>query len=426
MKTVSSFVSDADRADSARIAYKTAADIVGKAVMLAIVVAAARRLPRETFGALTLAVSVGWMAGVASDMGLPLSLARTVAREPRSLGPALATVLRLRLALATAAMAVVTLAAWLLAPEGGRMAFVLIAGSQIAAATFETLGHALRGLGRAELETHVHLAQRIAMGVLALVVLARAPSLLLLGVALIAPPALAVPALLAVIRAQPEQRAVGGAVGVEPASVVLRRAAPLGAAIMLSALYFRIDVVFVERTHGIAAVAGYAAVFRVVDAIRLLPAAAMAVLFPALCRAEDVSVLRRVGAALAIPGVAAGVLVAAAAEPIVTTVYGAAFLDAVPVLRLLALSVPLFFVNYALTNQVIGWGAQRAYLGITAAALAGNLVFNGLLVPPYGASGAAIATALTELIVTLGCLSALASSAHPRADAVHAPSEEPA
>jgi hypothetical protein len=59
---------------------------------------------------------------------------------------------------------------------------------------------------------------------------------------------------------------------------------PLGAAVLLSALYFRIDVFFIERWQGLEAVGGYNAVFRLVEAMRLLPAAVMAVTFRCWCR----------------------------------------------------------------------------------------------------------------------------------------------
>ena len=57
-----------------------------------------------------------------------------------------------------------------------------------------------------------------------------------------------------------------------------------------------------------------------------------------------------------------------------------------------------------LTHQVIGWEGHRAYLGIVTLALAGNIGANIMLVPERGLVGAAIATVLTEIVVTVGCL----------------------
>ena len=64
----------------------------------------------------------------------------------------------------------------------------------------------------------------------------------------------------------------------------------------------------------------------------------------------------------------------------------------------------MFFLNYALTHQVIGWDGQRAYLLIATLALVANVAANFALVPSQGMVGAAIATLLTEVVVTAGCI----------------------
>ena len=83
------------------------------------------------------------------------------------------------------------------------------------------------------------------------------------------------------------------------------------------------------------------------------------------------------------------------------------FAAAAPALRVLALALPLFFLNYALTHQVIAWDGQRAYAMITAAALVANIAGNMLLIPSQGMVGAAWSTLFTELVVTSGCVMAL-------------------
>jgi O-antigen/teichoic acid export membrane protein len=85
-------------------------------------------------------------------------------------------------------------------------------------------------------------------------------------------------------------------------------------------------------------------------------------------------------------------------------IYGTPYLYAAPTFAILSLALPLFFLNYALTHQVIGWNGQHAYLLIAALALAANVAANFTLVPVHGMIGAAIATLLTEVVVTAGCL----------------------
>jgi O-antigen/teichoic acid export membrane protein len=192
--------------------------------------------------------------------------------------------------------------------------------------------------------------------------------------------------------------------------------------VLLSALYFRIDVYFLEFWRGLDEVAGYNAVFRLIEAVRLLPAAVLTVTFPGMCRARDLSVLGTVAGPLAAAGVLLSVGVAAFSPWLVALLYGPAYSDAVPALRVLAMAVPLLFLNYALTHQVIGWDGQRAYAVVAAAALAANVGANLALVPQHGMLGAAASTVITEIVVTLGCVWALgARQRRPTAPAASAP-----
>ena len=64
--------------------------------------------------------------------------------------------------------------------------------------------------------------------------------------------------------------------------------------------------------------------FRLVEAMRLLPAAVMAVTFPMLVQATDTRLVQRIGGALAIAGAALAVVCALGSSVIVPLVYGAA------------------------------------------------------------------------------------------------------
>jgi O-antigen/teichoic acid export membrane protein len=191
--------------------------------------------------------------------------------------------------------------------------------------------------------------------------------------------------------------------GAEPNALAVGEYAPVGLGILLSALYFRSDVYFVEWWHGLEAVGIYNGAFRLVDAVRLFPAALLAVQYPLMCRATDLRPLRGLVAGLAAAGGLAACATYAGAESLLATLYGDRFIDAAPALQMLAFAVPLFFINYGLTHQVIAWDGQRAYLLIAAAALVANVAGNVTLIPQGGIWGAALATTLTEIVVTCGC-----------------------
>src|SRR5205814_3118318 len=139
------------------------------------------------------------------------------------------------------------------------------------------------------------------------------------------------------------------------ASEFRRDVFPIGAGILISALYFRIDVFLVQLWNGTEAVALYNAVFRLIDALRLFPAAVMAVVLPSLVRAKDTRPLKQVSLAVLAFSVPVTVVLWASAGWIVPLLYGTPYDAAVPAFRILALCLPLFSLNYGLTHQLIGW-----------------------------------------------------------------------
>jgi O-antigen/teichoic acid export membrane protein len=183
--------------------------------------------------------------------------------------------------------------------------------------------------------------------------------------------------------------------------------APIGAGVLLSALYFRVDIFLLEAWQGTQTVALYNAVFRLIEALRLFPAALLAVALPALVRSSDSRSLRRLSAGLMAFGVAMALAVWSSAGWLVPLLYGTAYEAAVPALRILAWSFPLMALNYALTHQLLAWDLHRAYAALCLAALVFNVALNARLIPTLSLDGAAWSTLATEALLTLGCIGTL-------------------
>lgn len=402
----------------ARVVLKVIADAGGKAVMLVITVVAARRLNADPFGVMAFAMATGWLLGVATDAGLSMHLARETARHPHHGRRFLVEILGLRAGLAFFAATVLVLGTPHLVPRHWRVQFLLVVFAQLCGAMLDTIAHYFRGLQRSEIESAIHLAYRLTTLVLATAVLWWWRRLDYLGIALLVPGVIAMLVSLGIalrlsIRLKPDttpsqqdDRWCPPSGGLTARSF-FRDVFPLGAAVLISALYFRIDVYFIQQWHGFQPVGGYNAAFRLVEALRLLPAAVMAVTFPMLVQTSDLQLVRTIGGRLAAAGLILAAVCGLGATAIVPFVYGESYAYAAPAFAVLSLALPLFFLNYALTHQVIGWDGQRAYLVIVTVALAANVVANFLLIPSQGIVGAATSTLLTEIVITAGCLYAL-------------------
>jgi O-antigen/teichoic acid export membrane protein len=403
------------RPQAALVAYRAFSDVAGKGAFFVVTLVAARRLSQDAFGLFSLGTTVGWIAAVATDFGIQLHLARAVAQRPGDAVRLLRAWLRIRLW--TAGLALATVAAGLAiaspSPAFSR-AIVLFTLVYVVNGLIEFLHYFYRGLARSDLESTLTLWQRIAMMMLAVAALWWWPDVTVLAVAM------AIPALVTFgYSARLAQRLAGstgstgssGSMGSRAAGELrdsLGSVVPIGAGIVLSALYFRIDVFLVQAWQGTTAVALYNAVFRLVEALRLFPAAVLAVALPVLFKATSRQVLVKLSSILTAAALAVSLTLWVSAGIVIPMLYGNRYADAVPAFRVLLLAFPLMSLNYALTHQLIGWHGHRAYAVMCAAALAFNVALNLKLIPSIGILGAAWATVATELVITLGCVISLA------------------
>jgi O-antigen/teichoic acid export membrane protein len=395
---------------AALVAYKAAADVAGKGSIFVLTLVAARRLTPNAFGLFGLGTTVGWMLAVATDFGVQMHLARRVARAPQHAAATLWRWWRIRVAAIVAAL--VALAVGLMiagVPASVTTPLLLFALVYSGTSLIELLNYFYRGLSRSDIESTLTIWQRAGTLVLGIAALLWWPDVRVLAAAMLLPIAAALGWSL--------RRAASMAAGSELAEPIsgssldgdrfFRDVFPIGAGIVLSALYFRLDVVLVQLWAGTEAVAGYNAVFRLVDALRLFPAAVLAVMLPALCRAENLATLARVCAAVTAFAIVASAALWLGADGVVTLAFGETYRFAVPAFRVLLFAFPLLSLNFALTHQLVAWDRQRAYAGICAAALAVNVALNAWLIPVWSIAGAAWATLGTELCVTSGCVIAL-------------------
>jgi O-antigen/teichoic acid export membrane protein len=394
------------------IAYKTVADLAAKGSLFVVTVVAARRLSPHAFGVFAIGSTLGWMAAVASDFGMQLHLARTVARRPQAAGALLAPWLRVRWVTAAAALVAGVAAALTPSLRADAAPIAIFALAYVCSGLFEFLNYFYRGLSRTDIESTLTLWQRAGTLVCGIAALLWRPDVTVLAVAMLLP---VVATLVASLRTARTMAASAGSGDPESASpprlsigaAFTRDVWPIGAGIVLSAAYFRIDVFLVQLWSGTEAVGLYNAVFRLVEALRLFPAAVMAVALPSLCRAVDLRPLARAAAPVTLSAAAIAAVLWIAAGALIPMLYPAHYAAAVPAFRVLLAAFPLMALNMALTHQLVGWDGQRAYAALCAAALVVNVALNARLIPLYAIDGAAWTTLATELFLTAGCAVAL-------------------
>jgi O-antigen/teichoic acid export membrane protein len=129
----------------------------------------------------------------------------------------------------------------------------------------------------------------------------------------------------------------------------------------------------------------------------------MLALFPEIARSE--ADRERLGAAvgaalgvleaLSLPAVA---LLATFSSEIVVLLGGHSYDASGPVLAILALALGVSYINGVYGNALLALGRQNMLFWLTLPTLVVNLVANLLLIPPYGADGAAWAVVISEVV----------------------------
>jgi O-antigen/teichoic acid export membrane protein len=392
------------------VAYRAFSDLAGKGSFLVVTLAAAHRLSQREFGIFALASALGWIVSVITDFGIQLHVARAVAWRPADAPDVLRTWLKIRLWTAGAAMALTAAGLLALAPaRDDAIAMLLFALIYIVSGLIEFLHYFYRGLTRSDVESSLTLWQRLATLGAALLALAWSPDLTLLATAMLVPVVITFLVSVRIATRLGDENAAArlgdAAAARRPvmSSALLRDVLPIGVGIVLSALYFRIDVFLVQYWRGTESVALYNAVFRLVESLRLFPAAVLAVVLPSLCRADDGRPLLRVSLAVTAFAMATTLVLWVNAAWGIPLLYGARYAAAIPAFRILTLCFPLMSLKYALTHQLIGWEGQRAYATVCGVALVANVALNARLIPALSIEGAAWATFWTEAVLTAGC-----------------------
>jgi len=178
-------------------------------------------------------------------------------------------------------------------------------------------------------------------------------------------------------------------------------------------MYFKIDSVMLSLMKGDDAVGYYTAAYNIIIAFMVFPAIMAKVIYPSLSkdyfRSQEAyrGLLKKTLLFAVLLGAASVVGVCLFARSIILLLYGAAFVGAVGPLRILSLTFLLICITTVAGTALNAGNKQKALALTTGAGVVINVVFNALLIPPYGTNGAAAATCLTQVFYALVLFSVL-------------------
>jgi O-antigen/teichoic acid export membrane protein len=182
----------------------------------------------------------------------------------------------------------------------------------------------------------------------------------------------------------------------EAARYGLRFCIPLIAAILI----FRVDLLIVNHFRGAAEAGVYAVASQVANLLTMLPAVVGTLLFPRVASFQDprgefaIRVTRHVSFVMLVMCAAA-----AAGSFLLPLIYGPRFGDATIQLLILLPGILLIGIESVLVQHFTGTGLPRAIPIFWLITLAVNVALNLVLVPVFGARGAASVSTLSYALI---------------------------
>jgi O-antigen/teichoic acid export membrane protein len=181
---------------------------------------------------------------------------------------------------------------------------------------------------------------------------------------------------------------------------------PFGINILLTAVYIQVDVVLLsimttDRDAGL-----YRAATALIIPLTVVATSLNNALFPVLSRLHDTAAdslhhtAEKSVKYLFILGLGIALGILALADKFILIVYSQEYTGSISVLRVLALIVPLRFVNNSLAVTLTSVNKQRLRTLVIACAALVNVAANMILIPSLGYMGAGYATLVTESVIT--------------------------
>ncbi|MFA5270021.1 MAG: flippase [Patescibacteria group bacterium] len=189
---------------------------------------------------------------------------------------------------------------------------------------------------------------------------------------------------------------------------ILKLALPMGAVMILSTVYFRIDTVLLSIMKGSFDVGVYGAPYKILEVLLAVPTIFMSSVLPVMTRALDenskehaLGIFRRSFDFMSLVSLPLVVGTMLLATPIMVLIAGTDFAVSGPVLAIIMLKLVGSALNSVMIYTIIAAGEQRRLLLPYSIAVGFNLIANLIFIPQYSYMAAAVITVLTEIWVLI-------------------------
>lgn len=367
----------------------------------------ARYLGPTSFGELNYALALVGMFSVIAGLGIDGNIVRDLVREPDKQGEILGTAFRLKLVgSAVMIVACIALVAFLRTQETQMIWLTAILSAGMAFLAVETISLWFQAQTQSKYTVYAKgLAYALGAMIRVELLLNEAPLIAFAWAALVESSVVALGLLLVYYKNQ-SCSPTAWVANWARAKAMLHDGWPLLFSAVSAILYMRLDAVMLGQLSNDHAVGIYGAATRISEIWYFIPMAITASLQPTLVRMREQNPkkfqeqLTWVYSLFSLVSFCVSVSVTFMANKLVVLLYGQSYLEAGPVLSLHIWASIAVFLGVASDRYLIIEQLQRITLYRTLIGLICNVVLNFLLIPPYGALGAAWATLISYSLAT--------------------------
>jgi O-antigen/teichoic acid export membrane protein len=187
----------------------------------------------------------------------------------------------------------------------------------------------------------------------------------------------------------------------------LKESYPLGIAVFITFIYFKIDTIMLSIMKSSSDVGIYNAAYKVIENITFFPSMLVGLIFPIMAqhiftdfsRFKEVSNKTFKVFVLTVVPLIVGTMFLS--KGIVGLIGGSAFLESAPVLQILVFALAMIFFGNFFNAVLIAGNLQKKLMLVLAFAAAFNVVANLVLIPKFSYFGSAFVSVATEMIVVV-------------------------
>ncbi len=189
---------------------------------------------------------------------------------------------------------------------------------------------------------------------------------------------------------------------------LMRQAFSMGFALIVTQIFFNIDIVMLGFLKSDKDVGYYTAAYKIILFLTMMRTAYAQAIYPAASRYYKTSLnlwrnllelSTKLMATLTIPIAIGGTILA---KPIMRLLYGIAYDNGIFAFQILIWNAALICMNVSYVRGLLSCEREDKYAYVVTVAAIINIITNFILIPLWGLVGAAVATVVTQTIIFIG------------------------